>query len=283
MSNGKCLQVYVFDHYRKDRSANDKRDGKGSDKIYNNVIPNASLMFHPNPDSTIYATYSQSFMPKSPVDSNRDANDGMERSPETGNLYELGYKQEIFGNRAIVSTSVFQIVKDNISVTSDYNDPNNPSISRITTQGGKRIHTGIDAGITGRVTAKLTVKAGMQFMKAKYKGQPKHNGKTPADVPEFTANAWGNYEVNDNIDINAGVYYVGSRYGNDDNNQGKKAGYTLVDTGAIYRMPMKDASELTFRFKVNNVLDKQYEGGGSYSGTTIGRGRNYMLSAQYDF
>ncbi|PSU87611.1 TonB-dependent siderophore receptor [Photobacterium kishitanii] len=272
-----------FDHYRKDRSANDKRDGKGSDKIYNNVIPNASLMFHPNPDSTIYATYSQSFMPQSPVDSNRNANDGMERSPETGNLYELGFKQEIFGNRAIVSTSVFQIVKDNISVTSDYTDPNNPSISRITTQGGKRIHTGIDAGITGRVTDKLTMKAGMQFMKAKYKGQPKHNGKTPADVPEFTANAWGNYEVNDNIDINAGVYYVGSRYGNDDNNQGKKAGYTLVDTGAIYRMPMKDDSELTFRFKVNNVLDKQYEGGGNYSGTTIGRGRNYMLSAQYDF
>jgi len=272
-----------LDHYSKERSSNDKKDGKGHDKIYNNVIPNASLLFHPNQDSTIYATYSQSFIPKTPIDSSRDANDGMERDPETGNLYELGFKYDILDNRAMVNASVFQIVKDNISVISDYKDPNNPNVSRITTQGGKRVHTGTDISLTGRVTDKLTMKAGAQFMKAEYQGQPKHDGKVPANIPEFTSNVWANYEVTDNIDFNAGAYYVGSRYGNDDNNQAKKKEYALVDAGVIYRMPMKDDKELTFRFKVNNIMNTKYEGSGSYSGMTIGQGRNYILSAQYYF
>ncbi|WP_082293755.1 SbmA/BacA-like family transporter [Moritella viscosa] len=42
-------------------------------------------------------------------------------------------------------------------------------------------------------------------------------------------------------------------------------------------------NELTFRFKVNNIMNTKYEGSGSYSGMTIGQGRNYILSAQYYF
>ncbi|MEC6907390.1 TonB-dependent receptor [Photobacterium piscicola] len=273
-----------YDQFHEDRTTEDKRDGKGSDRVYNNIIPNASLMFHPNSNSTIYATYSQSFVPKSPIDNEHDANDGMRRDPELGNLYELGFKYNIFDNRTLIEASVFQIVKNNISVTDHtYVDPHNAEINRITTQGGKEIHTGIDAGITGRVTEKLTVKAGAQFMKAEYKDQPKFDGKVPKDIPRWTANAWGNYELTDTIDLNAGIYYVGSRYDNDNNNQPKKKGYTLLDTGAIYRMPLKDDNELSFRFKVNNLLNTKYEGSGSYNGMTIGQGRNYMASAQYDF
>ncbi|UKA12901.1 TonB-dependent siderophore receptor [Photobacterium damselae] len=280
--NWQLLAGLRYDQYHQNRTTNDKKDGSGHNRVYRNVIPNASLMFHPNQDSTIYATYSQSFEPKSPIDSSRDANDGMERDPELGNLYELGYKQEFFDNRAIFETSVFQITKENISVTSKYSDPNNPNITKITEQGGKEIHTGIDASLTGRVTDRLTMKAGAQYMKAEYKGQPKHDGKTPRDIPRLTANAWANYELNDNIDLNAGVYYVGSRFGDSENTQ-KKAGYTLVDAGAIYRMPVQNDNELSFRFKVNNLLDKKYETSGDYTGMGIGQGRNFMVSAQYDF
>ncbi|ARR51692.1 TonB-dependent receptor (plasmid) [Photobacterium damselae subsp. damselae] len=281
--NWQILAGLRYDQFHQNRTTNDKKDGTGHNRVYRNVIPNASLMFHPNQDSTIYATYSQSFEPKSPIDSERDANDGMERDPELGHLYELGYKQEFMDNRAIFETSLFQITKENISVTSKYSDPNNPNITKITEQGGKEIHTGIDAALTGRITDKLTVKAGAQYMKAEYKGQPKHDGKVPADIPRFTANSWANYELTDRIDLNAGIYYVGSRYGNDDNNQKKKAGYTLVDTGAIYRMPLENDKELSFRFKVNNLLNAEYETSGDYTGMGIGQGRNYMLSAQYKF
>ncbi|KMV29296.1 TonB-dependent receptor [Photobacterium swingsii] len=272
-----------YDLFKQNRTTNDKKEGTGEDRVYNNLIPNASLMFHPDSHSTVYLTYSQSFEPKSPIDSDRDANDGMERTPELGNLYELGYKHELFNQSLMFSTSVFQIKKENISVTSDYSDPKKPNVTRITTQGGQRIHTGVDASVTGRITSKLTAKAGAQYMQAQYKGQPKHDGKTPADIPEWTANLWANYELTDSIDLNSGLYYVGSRFGNDDNNQAKKPAYTLVDAGAIYRMPLENEKQLSFRFKVNNLLDKEYVTSGDYTGMSMGQGRNYMLSALYEF
>ncbi len=272
-----------YDYFNQEPSANDKKTG-AQDRVYKNLIPSAALMYHPSSDSTLYASYSQSFIPKSPIDSTGDANDGMERAPELGHLYEVGAKVEIMDNRAMIESSLFQVVKDNVSVTDrNYTDPNDPSITKKTTQGGQEIHTGIDAAITGRVSEFLTMKAGAQYMVAEYRGQPKHDGKRPEDIPEWTANAWANYELTDTIDLNAGIYYVGSRYGNDDNDQPKKDGYTLVDTGAIYRMPMVSGNELSFRFKVNNILDTEYETSGDYTGMGIGEGRNYMLSALYEF
>ncbi|WP_063654139.1 TonB-dependent siderophore receptor [Aliivibrio fischeri] len=272
------------DYYIKYRSKNDKRDGKGKDTEYFNVLPSAAVMFHPSADSTIYASYSQSFVPQTPISSSSDANDGMEREPELGHLYEIGYKQEFMDNRAIFETSLFQIVKENISVTDrKYRDPSNPAITKKTEQGGKQINTGIDTTITGRVTELLTVKAGAQYLIAEYEGQPKYDGKKIADVPQWTANAWANYELTDHIDLNAGVYYIGSRYGNSANDEPKKSAYTLADVGAIYRMPMDSGDELSFRAKINNVFDKEYETSGDYSGMSIGEGRNYMLSAQYEF
>lgn len=272
-----------YDMYHQNRTSNDVKDGTGEDRVYSNVVPTASVMVHPTADSTIYLTYSQSFEPKSPIDSSRDANDGMEREPELGNLYELGYKQELMDGKLLASTSIFQIEKENISVTSDYKDPSKPNVDKITTQGGKQIHTGIDAALTGRLSEKLTATAGAQYMKAKYEGQPKHDGKVPRDIPEVTANLWVNYELTNTIDLNAGVYYVGSRYGNDDNDQGKKPSYTLADIGAIYRMPLENQKELSFRFKVNNVFDTEYVTSGDRTGMGMGEGRNYMLSAQYEF
>ncbi|MDA0149073.1 TonB-dependent siderophore receptor [Vibrio sp. LaRot3] len=272
-----------YDMFYQNRTANDVKAGEGEDKVYRNLIPSGSLLLHPNQDSTIYLTYSQSFEPKSPIDSERDANNGMQREPELGNLYELGFKHEFMDSRAMFSGSVFQIEKENISVTSNYTDPNNPTISRITTQGGKRIHTGADLSLTGRLTDKLTATAGAQYMEAKYQGQPKHDGKRPSDIPEWTANAWANYELTNSIDLNAGVYYVGSRYGNDDNDQGKKPSHTLADIGAIYRIPLENSKQVSFRFKINNVFDTEYVTSGDYTGMGIGEGRNYMLSAQYEF
>ncbi|BAJ01368.1 TonB-dependent siderophore receptor [Shewanella violacea] len=271
-----------YDIYVKHKSKEDAELGKGEDRTYTNVLPNLSIMYHPTDNTTIYTTYSESFQPKDPVDSITDANDGMERDPEMGLLYEVGFKYKM--SEALLTTSIFQIKKENISITTKpYVDPDDSSIDRITQQQGSEIHNGIDINLTGRIHPLVTLSAGAAYIDAKYEDQPEKIGVHPTDIPHFKANAWVNYALTNKLDLNLGVYYTGDSYGDNKNEEDKNEAYTLLDFGAIYRMNVSEDHDVKLQFKINNILDEDYVTGGDYSGKEFGRGRNYILTGTYQF
>ncbi|KJG36545.1 hypothetical protein UA32_16185 [Photobacterium angustum] len=268
-----------YDQYHRDKTTNDKKEGTGKNIVINSIVPNFSLMFHPYDNSTIYLSYAEGFEPQDPITDPLDVNYGQIPEPKTSKLYEVGFKSKFFNDRALLTTSIFHIREDNGTVTEQISD--NSEYDQITLLNASQIHTGADFSITGRISDKLKVITSAQYIIGKYENNPILNDKKPKELPRISASLLTSYNLTNSIELHNSVYYVGSRFG-DNENKAKKAAYTKIDSGLSYHIPMNSNQDLSVIFNVNNILDKKYVDTGDYSGMTPGEGRNYMLSLKYD-
>ncbi|MGR5558091.1 TonB-dependent siderophore receptor [Vibrio fortis] len=257
--------------YDKTISSSDKEES------YNNILPKAGLIYSPAENGSIYAVYSESFEPIGEITSTKDVNLGQAQDPKKGQLYELGSKWELFEEKLFVSGAVFQITQSNMQVVETI-DPNTTR----TTQVGEQVHTGAELAATGYLTEAFSLSASTMFLDAEYKNDPALEGKTPADVPEFTASIWSTYAFNNGTDVNLGVYHVGERYA-ESANTFKKDAYTRVDMGVAHTFKYDENLDFVARFNVENLFDTDYLEGGSTSGVVVGEGRNYMATLQVKY
>ncbi|MGF1687899.1 TonB-dependent receptor [Photobacterium japonica] len=248
---------------------------------YNNVLPKAAVIYHPAENGSIYFTYSESFEPQDPVDNENDVNDGMELDPVKGTLFELGSKWELFDGQALVSGAIFDITQENKVVKEDINTGGHSSM---TTQVGEQKHRGAEFSVSGYVTEQLALNGSMTYLDAKIVDptDASIDGNRPADVPEFAASIWSRYSVTNNTDINLGLFYEGSRFG-DEKNTYKKDAYTRVDAGVAHTIKYDENLDVIMRLNVNNLFDTDYLAGGSQTKTIIGEGRNYMATVQFSY
>ena len=262
--------------YDKTISSSDKEES------YNNILPKVGLIYAPASNGSIYAVYSESFEPVGEITDQDDVNFGQEQDAKKGTLYELGSKWELFDERLFVSGALFQITQSNMQVTEDLDPANNNGKDARTTQVGEQVHTGAELSATGYVTDAFSVSASTMFIDAEYKNDPDLEGKTPADVPEFTASVWSTYAFNNGTDVNLGLYHVGERY-TDSSNSFKKDAYTRVDMGVSHTLKYDENLDFVARLNVENLFDTDYLEGGSTSGVVVGEGRNYMATLQVKY
>ncbi|MGF1718923.1 TonB-dependent receptor [Vibrio kyushuensis] len=262
------------------RFAYDKTiSSSGSEESYNNILPKVGVIYSPAENGSIYAVYSESFEPVGEITDQDDVNYGQKQDAKKGTLYELGSKWELFDERLLVSGALFQITQSNMQVTEDL-DPNGDSTR--TTQVGEQVHTGAELSATGYITNEFSLSASTMFLDAEYKNDPELEGKTPADVPEFTASIWSTYAFNNGTDVNLGIYHVGERY-TESANEFKKDAYTRVDMGISHTIKYDENLDFVARFNVENLFDTEYLEGGSTSGVVVGEGRNYMATLQVKY
>ncbi|MEZ8101858.1 TonB-dependent siderophore receptor [Vibrio bivalvicida] len=253
-----------------------------------NVSPKLGVIFHPADNGSLYVSYSESFEPQGVVSSGSRTytNDGAMLDAALGKSYELGTKWELLDNRLFVSGAVFDITKDNISM--DVEDASSGDWTK--TQSGKQVHRGAELAAQGFVTDKLSLTGSAMYLDAKIENHENYAGNRPVDVPEFAASVWSNYAATNEVDLNVGVIYEGSRYG-DDANTFKKEGYTRIDMGVAYTYRYDENLDMITRLTVANVFDTEYLGGGGTTsskhnyaqGVVIGEGRNYMATLQIKY
>ncbi|MEZ8168212.1 TonB-dependent siderophore receptor [Vibrio tasmaniensis 1F-187] len=263
-----------------DKTISNKGTSKSKEQTYNNLLPKLGVVYSPAENGSIYAVYSESFEPVGEISNPKDVNFGQSQKPKQGSLYELGSKWELFDERLFVSGALFQITQTNMQVTEDL--PASHAKDTRTTQVGEQVHTGVELAATGYVTDAFSVSASTMFLDAEYKNDPALNGKTPADVPEFTASIWSTYAFNNGTDVNLGVYHVGERY-TESANTFKKDAYTRVDAGVAHTIKYDENLDFVARFNVENLFDTDYLEGGSTRGVVVGEGRNYMATLQVKY
>ncbi|AAZ26794.1 TonB-dependent siderophore receptor [Colwellia psychrerythraea] len=258
----------------------DKQSKTGADN--ESVLPKAGLLYHPNDSATFYGSYSEGFEPQSSetINDKDDFNHGMEIDAETSKQYEVGVKWQLFDDRLLLTSALFDITKSGVLVTEDYESVDE-NITKITTQAGEQRHKGFEVAAQGAVTDKLFIMASMMNLDAAYGTDSQFNGSTPVDAPEWSASVWSRYELTENFSINAGAFYEGERFANTDNTIVKDA-YTRVDVGATYKIVLQN-TDINLRFNVQNLFDTDYLAGGGVSNVTVGDGRNFRLAMQIAF
>ncbi|MDH5895839.1 TonB-dependent siderophore receptor [Vibrio splendidus] len=253
------------------------------------VSPKLGAIYHPAENGSVYLTYSESFEPQGMVSSGRRTytNDGELLDAKVGKSYEAGTKWELMDNSLFVSGAIFDITQDSIAL--DVKESNGDYTK---TQSGEQHHRGAEISAQGFITEQLSLSGSTMYLDAEIVNHETYAGNRPADVPEFSASLWSKYSVTNATDVNVGVIYEGSRYG-DDANTFKKDGYTRVDMGVAYTLKYDADLDMIVRFNVENLFDTDYlAGGGSTDvingqvyadGVVIGEGRNYMATLQVKY
>lgn len=233
----------------------DKQEKVDADNF--SVLPKFGLIYHPADNASIYVNYSESFEPQGKVLNDEDASFGLELDPVKGTMYELGTKWELLSGKLRLNAAAFYIERKNIVL--EVNLENDPDFEMITTQGGIQRHKGIEFGAIGEINDKLSLITSAMYLDAKYDAHNKYQGNRPEDVPMWTASAWLKYSVSNNTALNIGAFYEGDRYA-DAKNSLEKAGYTRIDVGASYTVPLA-GNDLLLRLNIENLFDNSYLGG----------------------
>jgi catecholate siderophore receptor len=204
--------------------------------------------------------------------------------PEQSTNLELGTKWNLMNHQLLLTAAAFQITKD--KVIEGGNDSYSSGGSLNT--GKNRVH-GIELGLSGNVTSKLSGQVGLALMKSKtLKSYNEDNvGKPKANFAERSFNGQIKYQFTPKFAFGAIATYSSEMLG------GQPDAGTSSDT--VVRTPSYVVYDAFAKYQVNknfdiqanvqNLTDKEYYTaiyrGGSIA--YLGAGRSASLTAKYKF
>ena len=263
-----------------------------SDSLWNGHL---GVTWKFRPDANVYATYSTASDingGESDVGTNSGyggaiiVNGGIAGKPENSENIELGTKWNLLGGKLLTTASMFQITKSDVMEGNGYTATGTPN-------SGKNRVRGVEFGVVGMLTDKLTAQAGVAFMKSKVleSATADNVGKTLSNFADNTASAQLKYQATPRLAIGGAVKYEGKKYAGQPDTAAGYTGtgeysqpipaYTVVDLFANYRF----SKSLDMRLNIGNVADKDYYLAGYRSGSFLYKGdaRNLRLTLNYDF
>ncbi len=218
--------------------ANETRNRKDEE-----VSPRLGLLFKPEENISIYASYSESFLPRSGEQFANINGNNNQLDPNTFSNLEAGLKWD-FDQGLSLTASIFEIeqsspqVADNDSSTLDVID------SEI---------TGFELQLNGQLTEQWYVSAGYSNLDGEQVNRSGPTGLRPRELPENTFSVWNNFRATEQFGFGLGLTYQDESFINN-GNSAILPSYTRIDAAAYY-----DVSEdLRVQLNVENLTDKLY-------------------------
>lgn len=252
------------------------------DRTDRNLSYRAALVYKPTDDGSIYFGYANSFNPsgegiESLISVGRSvAQANINLDPETSFSIELGTKWNLFGERALLSASIFRIEKDQVRVP----DQANPGFN---TLGGKQRVDGAEIEFNGEILPGWSIRGSYAFLDSQtLESSP--SGPIVGEPLILTARHMGtfatSYDVTGRLNVGANVIATGKRLGQ--NTPGSyliAPAFTIVDLSAKYEI----ADGVIARLVVNNLFDELYYEQLHPVHVIPGAGRTALASLQWSF
>jgi iron complex outermembrane receptor protein len=251
------------------------------------LSPTASLMYKPQSNMTIYATFASSLQAGdlAPTGTNPPlVNAGQSLPPYRSKEYEVGYKASLA--KIDFTAALFRIQRPFANV--------NPADNAFEISG-LQVNRGLELSAVGEVISGLTVYGGVTLLDAKLEDTPltSTNDKIYVGAPKVKGNTLFEYHFPTVQGLVASFdwQFSGPRAANDTNSF-FVAGYNLFDVGARYTSTILTKS-VTWRLAVDNLADKHYWSTVAPSNLTgantgnllahFGSPRTVLASASIDF
>lgn len=186
-------------------------------RLDNAFTPKIGLVFQPDENTSLFASYSNSFTPNSGTT--------VELQPIEASIitqYEAGIKKEFVNQRMSLGVTAYHIVNDNFAQTAQFdingNLNTNPDIKVL---NGETTSKGIEIDLTANPTKGWTMMAGysyndMRFTKTSVTQGGFIEGDRLTRTPYCTANFSTNYQFTEflkGFNLGAVVSYMGRRLG----------------------------------------------------------------------
>lgn len=207
------------------------------------ISPRAGLIYKPQENISVYASYSESFLPRSGeqyTDINGSKN---QLDPDTFSNREVGIKWD-FSQGLSFTAAVFENEQSSPQVADS--DPSTLDVidSDI---------SGFELQLSGQISADWTVSANYSNMSGEIVSPTGPTGRTPIELPENTFSVWTRYQVNDVFGFGVGATYQDQSY-IDSTNTAVLPAYTRFDVSAYYDI----TDDMRVQLNVENLTDKLY-------------------------
>jgi catecholate siderophore receptor len=237
----------------------------------------AGVVFHPLPNTSVYAMRGTSFNPSADLmtinpgtnpPGNLNALSLAQLGPETNVTTEAGAKADVLNGRLSLQTAVFQSEKTNMRVA----DPATSSFTVL--QGITRVN-GFEASATGKLTDQWSIITSYTYLDARIVQtlNAAQLGQRPVITPQHSFSLWTTYDVTAAWQIGGGAWYVGESWG-DIPNTALIPAYWRFDAMTAYRITDKT----TIQLNVYNLTDKFYAAAGYSNWIVPGASRTFALT-----
>lgn len=241
------------------------------------------VVFKPMPNGSIYLSYGTSSNPSGENTQSGGA-DGAgagnlngnkaNLDPEKSRSVELGTKWDVFNEQLSLTAAVFRTEKTNARVT-------DPITGLVALDGDQRV-TGIEFGVTGRITDAWAVWGGYTYLDAevvKSGGDGSNDGNRSKFIAPNSFSLWSSYDLTDRWTVGAGANYMDQRYMNDANTVSIDD-YWRYDAMVAYKVN----KNLDLQLNVLNLTDETiYDASHVGLFATVAPGRSAELTANFRF
>ncbi|OCA75238.1 TonB-dependent siderophore receptor [Chryseobacterium arthrosphaerae] len=269
----------------------DQKNTAISDRAFS---PKAGLVYMPNDNLSVFATYTNSFAQNTGKDIYEQA-----LKPTTIDQYEAGVKKNFWNNALAVNLTVYQIVYNNYYQTAPQlanGQANSDSFYK--EFAGKMRSRGVELDITGNPTENLSIIGGFSYNNSVYLDTPDGFGYVEKQrlvrTPATTANASVFYKFTrfaKGLKVGAGAYFIGDRLAgwNDTKNgstglgarNGISRSFALKDYTTVMVSVGYEWKKFSIQGKVGNLFDVvNYNVHENYSVNPI-TPRNYYFTLTY--
>jgi len=249
-----------------------------------NTSLRASAMYEIIENGRIYYSYNETFE----QNTHWTCDEGV-LGPETGEIHEIGYKQELYQGKLLFTTAVWDIKTEG--------NPRQMSQEDCPSQGGTPTYeagdgsssTGFEAELVGGINDNMNIIAGFAYVDASYVDDSGVDVRNP-NVPKWSGSIYMTYDFLEGpaqgLGFSVGVNYKGERLAwaapGDVGTEFLLDSMTKVNAAAYYIVN----DHLNFSLHVKNLLDSQdpfSPFGTIYYQNQWQEPRNFLLTANYLF
>lgn len=210
--------------------------------------PKLGLVYKLTPAVSLFANYSQTFMPQSSIASYIG-----DLPPETSNAYEIGAKFDLFDG-ITANIALFDIHKRNVLYTESVGD------DTIAKTAGRVRSQGVEVDLAGSLTENTNIIASYGYTDAKVLEDPDYAGKPLPNVPRHTGSLFLTYDIHNafagnTLTLGGGGHGVSRRSATNGADY-YLPGYFVADAFAAYKMKLQ--YPVTLQVNVKNLFDKTY-------------------------
>ncbi|WP_176508908.1 MULTISPECIES: TonB-dependent receptor [Pseudomonas] len=258
----------------------DWSDGVKGDTAYDEekVSPSGGVLLKVTDQLSLYANYMEGLSqgkiaPSTSVNEDQIFPPFISRQVEVGAKYDLG--------RVAFTASAFRIRQPAYETN---------ATSRVFGRNGTRDNRGIELSVFGEPLDGVRVLGGVMYIDSELTGTVNgaFDGNRAPAMPAYNVNLGAEWDVPgaNGLTLTARGIHSSSQY-LDQNNSKQIDGWERFDLGARYAFKV-DATEVTLRASVENVMDERYWASAGASddsepGLTLSTPRTYLLSATLGF
>lgn len=233
------------------------------------VTPRGGLVFKPMENISLYASYSESFLPRSGEQFANINGNNNQLDPNTFTNLEGGIKWDLRPGLSLTA-AVFEIEQSSPQIA----DNNPETLDVIDSE-----ITGFEAQLQGQVTESWYIAAGYSQLEGEQVNRSGPTGLRPRELPEQMLSLWNTYQVSHSLGLGLGLTHQDDSFINNSNTAFLPS-YTRIDAAAFYDI----SPDFRVQLNIENLTDELYfPNSHSTHQTTVGRPLNARLTVSRHF